>query len=444
MPCTITNLTAVNAVPMAIGNAAQAAPVVLYDATALPDGQPALFPLNGQSDPTQPGYPAIDVTIAIPPGTVSTDTKVQLVGTCAQGAFGGMAVIPQGATELTMQVGATPAICTFGRFFLCSPITWTLQNQGPIHSGDPREFLTQVLPLELYFGPQAGVSTGMALETVRLDVARDLAQPFFSTPTTGSETLAACAMAAFQAPPGYPPYGQWGHYGGYWKFDLTDWLFAQSGLNPSPLPADCMDSAGMCCLLLQLQPDPSIAQVWAGQISPAGYLQPTLLRGTASLTPAGFKFNYHYVSVVLGSDGSTTVCDATIDPHLGDEAPQTYLDDTFDLKDYPYAPQPGPPSEWGVPPTPLNQRSVKCPMYVDGQPFPPGSAPAARPAAFEAARRAFAQRVGLPPAGDAAVNVSADRLDPATACPALAALGPVHAQLTRGAMARRYRVFGRG
>jgi hypothetical protein len=441
MSYAITNIAAANALPLVVSpeNPPQAAPVQIYEAVGGVIG-PALFALLGQTDPTQLGVAALNITFSIPPGSLQGDANVMMVGTCALGQLAGMATIPDGATTFTIFVAVTPEIDTAGRFFLCSPITWRLHYQGGCEGPPPPTILfTQPTPLELYFGPKAEVAEDMAVDTVRLNVARDLAQPFLASSTVP----AACAQGAFLSPPVYPAVGQNSNYGGYDNFELTDWLFALSGLTNPPLPADCADAAGMCCLMLQLQPNSGLQQVWAGYIQPAGFLFPTMLRGATEPTGDKYSFNYHYVSVFT-SGGDTWVCDATMGPHLGNEAPATYLTNVFDLKDYPHAAEPGPPSGWGVPPTPLSFRSRQCPVSVDGVAFPPSSINLERPPALMAGRKAFAERLGLPSPPAMPRLVSDAALDAAIGGPQLAALPLVHQRLSPGAVTRRYRVFSDG
>jgi hypothetical protein len=339
-------------------------------------------------------------------------------------------VVPAGATSCTLQVGVTPQIDTAGRFFLCSPITWKFAYIGNL----PSPLFTVTQTLEIYFGPVAEIAPSpMPVENVRFLVCRDLAQPYLTTSTpTAEQTAAACTLGEWNNRPPYVypiPYPQ---YGGYWDFELTDWLFALSGLNPSAPTTDCTDSASMLCLILKLQQNPAIQQIFAGRISPVGAIVPATLRGGQQA--GSIDFGYHYVAVITSADG-TAVCDAAVGPHTGTEPPQQYLDSTFTST--PFAPPS--PSQWAVPP------GVACPEKVDGQPFPPATAAVARPPALEAMRDTFARRVGLPPAAADAAPVSSAQFDPAAAAPQLARLGLQYQRSSPGTpVSRRYLVFADG
>ena len=294
---------------------------------------------------------------------------------------------------------------------------------------------------EIYFAPDA---TGpIDIETVRLGVAGDLPLFFGSAGSAAppQQVAASCVQAAWAAPPNYDyPLGR-PFYGGQDDFLLADWLCAVNGINPSPNPCNCQDAAGMCCLLLNLQNNPGLGSIWAGQIYPVGNLQPnTRLRGTYSQMSS---FSDHYVALV----GEPTlngpfVCDACTGPHLGNESPAQYLAELM-------LPGQTPPNpDWTEYPSSFAQAA---PSWVDGDPFGPQItsrplSPAAteRINAFVAAVGASSPAAGTSPAAGAGL-ISCNWPDPRSCPDVPKAFVRVHYRTTIGyPITERYWVLSDG
>lgn len=448
MAFTITSVTACNALPLIVNGPPEPTDVPIYTLGGSPVTNPALFALTGSSDPTTSGFPAVTFTISLPPGFPSNSALFQMEGACFAGILVGNGGLGDDPTTLTIGVGMPdPQMNMIPWWFLLSQVKWTLLYQGPAGPAPalPGTLFSQTLPLELYFVPPGIVTGPIAIEDVRWNVARDLALQWQDVPSPQPPDIAkACTLAALASPPAYSPRA---YYGGYEDFELTDWLFALNGVISQPSPANCVDSAAMCCTILTLQKNPGITALWSGMISPYGYLNyPAVLRGPQQTTPTSL-FNYHFVSVVTyaGQTGPF-VCDATIGSHVGTENPQQYIADAINQAGYPYAPPPGDPSEWAVPPFPLSQRSLDCPYYVDGVVFNKPSWSSYTPPPTDPRQADFAAAIDT-----SQLHLDDDRLVPGaipspSTCPVMpSAFEPTHERVQYGyPLSRRYWILSDG
>lgn len=406
MTVAITSIAAGSYAPLTVGGVTQPAPsagtcIPLYSQGG---PRPAAVPLLLPTDTGAPGR--LVVGIHLPDGVKESLGATVMVVTATwndvtfRGQWGPFT--QSSDTTYDIEIALTPSgeAAADGFYRLAGPLRFVLTDSGGM------DIPLGSYPLEIYTGPNPGAAPGQGtdLRTLRQWVARDMAARFSQDRGSAMLTAGACAQGAFLAPPYYASSQSYYTFpalpptAGDGNFALAAWLFANTGLNPSPTNANCYDSTAMCCLMLALQPRGDIVRAWGGDISPFGDLvspATQMIRGVPNNPPPPQKpipgFGDHMVMVVDWNATDYYVADGCIGPHLANETTSQYLQNTVTDPSYPQ-------SAWNKPPPGgFSEQSLYLPTQLDGEPFTPAtSVLIPTPQRFLANHAAFAAAMGMP------------------------------------------------